>query len=424
MDPDAPKVAALHFGYADGLRAVAVAYVFLYHLVFVTPELGHHVRVADLLMAFDPVVMFFILSGFLLSGPYLKAYLRDGTDFPLTSGYAIARSLRTFPPYYVAIVTISLYLWFIHQPPTVLDFVSHALFFSNFSAATSQTLAGPLWTLGVDIQIYIALPIVAWCFFATTRRMAVDRRIVLLFSALGLVCVGCIAYRYYVLTVIKPVTWEEQIVYLHQLPGSAYIVAAGIGIRAFLETMTADLRKRLAGSFWLILGSAVCFFRPVAWAFDVHYDQILNVRIGSLEIGKAFASLEDLIAAVACDMVFLALAVAPTNPLTRLLSGRVFAFASAMSFSFYLYHMTVIDAFAGTHPHPSWTLCFRVTLLSLAVLLPICYVIYTFVETPFLKIKARLKRSKRPHVVDWSDVEKAGASVVDAQLFPGTSERV
>ncbi len=417
------KAAALHFGYADGLRALAVSYVFIYHMMITAPELGHHVRLADLVIAFDPVVMFFILSGFLLSGPFLKSYLRDGSEFPLISGYALARLLRAFPLYYVGIVTISLYLWFIHTPATWWDFISHAIFLSNFNPATAQTISGPLWTLGVDIQFYIALPIVAWFFYKYTRAVPKAKRIAILFYSLGLLCVACILYRYYILTVVRPATWEQEIVWLHQLPGSAYVLAAGIGVRAFLETTNAAVRQRLATWAWPILIASVCF-RPIGWAFDVHWDQILGLKLGAVPVGLALASVQDLISSVACVMVILVFAASPSNPLARLLSSRAFAVASQISFGFYIYHLTVITAFVGPNPHPSWPFFLKSTALSLAILLPMCYLLYTFIENPFLKIKSTVKRSKGPHVTDWSDVQKAGATVVDALHFPGTSEQV
>jgi hypothetical protein len=39
-------------------------------------------------------------------------------------------------------------------------------------------------------------------------------------------------------------------------------------------------------------------------------------------------------------------------------------------------------------------------------------------------MKTNVRRSKGPHVVDYSDVQKAGATVVDARHFPGTTEQV
>lgn len=419
----ATKVAALHFGYADGLRALAVIYVFIYHMGYAAaPPFGHSVRIADVLMAFNPVDMFFILSGFLLAGPFLRSYLHDGRDFPLVSGYAAARAYRCFPVYYVGLTIISLYLWFAHQPPTVWDVVSHALFIEDFSPSTAQTLSGPLWTLAVDVQFYIALPILFWFLYKYTRAQSRQRRIAILCWTLAAMTVASVAYRYIVQVTVDPETWEQQIVYLHQLPGMSCVLAAGIGARAFLETATAELRRRLLGSPWLLIAGALAL-HPIDWAFDVHYDRMMALRIGKFGIGTALFSISDFIAAIACVLVVLALAGSPANPISRLLSSRFFAFASTLSFAFYIFHETVLQAFTGRTPHPSWTLFAVSTALSLAVLVPLCYLEYRFVETPFLKIKSTLKRSKQVHVPDLSDVRRMGATVVDASLFPGTSEQ-
>ncbi len=415
------KHAALHFGYADGLRALAVIYVFIYHEMIAAPELGHGVRLADLLMAFNPVDMFFVLSGFLLSGPFLKSYFHDGRDFPLVGGYALARALRALPVYYVGLAIISAYLWFTHVPPSLWDVVSHVLFLHDFFSGTTQSISGPLWTLAVDIQFYIVLPIVAWYFFKYTRTSTRGKRIVLLFTALGAITVACIVYRYLVMLLVNPSSYEQQIVYLHQLPGAACIFAAGIAVRALLEAATPGVRLRLADSSWLLLLGVIAF-HPLDWALDAHYDQMLQLKLGTFGLGPALVAVGDPLGALACAMVILALA-GTANPIARLLSGRLFVFASSISFTFYVYHMTVIFAFAGRQPHPSWSLFIKSAALSLAVLVPLSYVLYLLVEKPFLELKSTVRRSKRTHLTDWSDVQKAGATIVDARLFPGTSEQ-
>jgi peptidoglycan/LPS O-acetylase OafA/YrhL len=414
---------ALYFAYADGLRALGVLYVFGYHLMFVTaPELPHHVQIADLLIAFDPVVMFFILSSYLLAGPYIKAYLRDGSDFPLTSGYAAARALRAFPPYYTGIVLIGIYLWAVHTPATWWDFVSHAIFVEGFSPATAQTLSGPLWTLAVDLQFYIVLPMLFWVLFSRTRTLPYPRRVAVLFWTLGAIALASIAYRWAAMAIVKPVTWEEEIVWLHQLPGSTAVLAMGMAARALLEVSTPATRAWMSRNTWTMIAGALAL-RPFGWLYEVHYDQLKALHAGPVHFGNFLVAMQDPISAVAAIAILLALVAGSHNPISRVLATRPVAFASSISLGIYMYHMTVITTLVGPHPVPSWPLFFKTLFLSTAILVPLCWFMHRFVEVPFLSIKANLKRAKSTHVVDLADVEKAGATLVDPRLFPATSEQ-
>jgi peptidoglycan/LPS O-acetylase OafA/YrhL len=419
---DKKKVAALHFGYADGLRALAVLYVFVYHTMIVAPSFGHSIRLCDLVLVFQPVDMFFILSAFLLSGPFIRSYLHDGRDFPLIGGYALARIYRCFPVYYVGITTITLFLCLVHTPPTVWDVVTHALFIEDFFPATTQSLSGPLWTLAVDVQFYIALPILFWYLYKATRSKTYAQRVPILYWTLAALTVACVVYRYVVQVTVTPNSWEAQIVWLHQLPGMTCVLTTGTAARAFLETASTKLRERVVSPFWWLIGGAFLIHIP-DWAYDAHYDLMLGLHVGSFNIGAPLFAMNDLIDAVGCVMVVLALAGSPANPVSRVLSGQFFARASTLSFAFYIFHETVLRAIVGQKPQPSWPLFFGSFALTFAILIPICILEYRFVETPFLKIKSTVKRSKQTHVPDWSDVQKMGAKVVDARLFPGTSEQ-
>jgi peptidoglycan/LPS O-acetylase OafA/YrhL len=135
-----------HLPALDGLRAVAVAIVMVYHagVDAVPGDLG--------------VTAFFVLSGFLITWLLLKEQKKTGR-VSLRSFY-LRRSLRIFPAYY-AFIAISMVLDFLLDDP-----------WSGFSIATAVTYTvnyrnaflghiGPIahaWSLAVEEQFYLLWP--------------------------------------------------------------------------------------------------------------------------------------------------------------------------------------------------------------------------------------------------------------------------
>jgi peptidoglycan/LPS O-acetylase OafA/YrhL len=394
---------------------------FLYHLMIVAPEWKHHLDLQVFIIAFDPVDMFFILSGFLLSGPFIKSYLKDGRDFPLVSGYITARALRALPMYLLGIVAISLYLCLVHRPPGLWDFISHLFFLEGFDPATTQTISGPLWTFAVDIQFYVVLPVFFWFLYKYTRRVPAEKRVAILFATLAAIAALSVLWRYLAFVLFSPMTWEQEIVYVHQLPGTAYVIAIGMATRAFLETATPAMRAWIGKRSWLLIALCIAV-RPINVIIDTHFEQTGALMFHGFHLGALILALLDFQASIVGVTLLLALACSLENPITRLLSSRPFAMASEISFGFYIYHLTVVTAIVGAHPQASWPNFFKTAALSLAILLPLCYLLFRFVESPFLRIKSTVKRSKSTGPGDLSDVVKAGATVVDTRTFPGASE--
>jgi peptidoglycan/LPS O-acetylase OafA/YrhL len=139
----APAHARARIPELDGLRAFAILAVFLHHAVY-----------APLLWA--GVDLFFVLSGFLISGILLRRKDLGQSYF----GYFYSRrAKRILAPYTLALVVTSLlfglawakyWYWF-------------AFFATNIGASKQQLILNgfsPLWSLGVEEQFYLFWPIV------------------------------------------------------------------------------------------------------------------------------------------------------------------------------------------------------------------------------------------------------------------------
>jgi peptidoglycan/LPS O-acetylase OafA/YrhL len=149
------KNGALRLGGLDTLRAAAIALVLMSHYMgFVSrqPTFGTVGKVG-----WAGVDLFFVLSGYLIGNQILSPLAR-GEAFSLKTFFA-RRLLRTLPNYYVV---LALYLLF----PAVLGGSGMASiwrflsFTQNFGLAYGQTFTHS-WSLCIEEQFYLLLPVVA-----------------------------------------------------------------------------------------------------------------------------------------------------------------------------------------------------------------------------------------------------------------------
>jgi peptidoglycan/LPS O-acetylase OafA/YrhL len=134
----------------DGLRAFSCLIVIAYHLHTVS---GFSFGVLDpFVRGLDTGVwMFFALSGYLLYKPFLTRRVD-------LVGYAIKRSARILPGYYLALVVLAL------MTGSRLP-IESPLAYLSLTAPYDIPLRGFLgnaWTLSVEVLFYVALPAIAW----------------------------------------------------------------------------------------------------------------------------------------------------------------------------------------------------------------------------------------------------------------------
>lgn len=167
----------------DGARAFACLLVVGYHISLITrdtrvwfPSLQPFVA-AFLLAGEAGVTLFFVLSGFLLFLPYARALLQ-ASAWPSARRFYLRRALRIIPAYYICLFALILlehreYL----QPNHWQQLVLFMTFFMDSSSATYQAINGPFWTLAVEWQFYLLLPLLVLGIRALSRRCASGRRL-------------------------------------------------------------------------------------------------------------------------------------------------------------------------------------------------------------------------------------------------------
>ncbi|HEV2952787.1 MAG TPA: acyltransferase, partial [Candidatus Dormibacteraeota bacterium] len=154
----------------DGLRAVAATWVVLFHMrAFSGAQFGGVLRPVDLLIRSGStgVSLFLVLSGFCLYVPFAA-----GRQDRFKSGaFFIRRARRLMPAYYVSLLaTMAIVLiggtrlnFSAMDLPTILwQSVAHIFMLHSLFPSTFYALNGAYWSLGLEWQLYLALPFLIW----------------------------------------------------------------------------------------------------------------------------------------------------------------------------------------------------------------------------------------------------------------------
>lgn len=167
--PDAPaRSVAL-----DVLRGAAALMVLVWHAYPVSASgdfaPGWGLAFADTGLGQGGVTLFFVLSGFLIGGPFLEARL-GLRRAPNLRAYALRRAARIVPAYWLALVGMTGVLgYFSLQAPTGKQLILHALFVQNWVPGEANGFFPPGWTLGVEALFYVVLPLGVLGLLRTTR---------------------------------------------------------------------------------------------------------------------------------------------------------------------------------------------------------------------------------------------------------------
>src|SRR6185437_6770293 len=134
----------------DTLRAAAIILVYIYHLGFIA-----HKPVFDI--GWIGVDLFFVLSGYLI-GNQIFTDIAHKRTFSFKT-FMMRRLWRTLPNY---IVVLALYIWIdgFHDHQILPPLWKMLTFTANFGLRTGTAFSHS-WSLCVEEQFYLALPIIA-----------------------------------------------------------------------------------------------------------------------------------------------------------------------------------------------------------------------------------------------------------------------
>lgn len=323
----------------NGLRALAVLAVVFYHF-----------RIAGFAGGFVGVDIFFVISGFLMTKIILSAHAAG--RFSL-SGFYLARAKRIVPALLVMVALLLIVAWFLPLTPyEYKQLAKHArdsaLFVSNhtyareagyFAAASHEKWLLHTWSLSVEWQFYLLLPIL---FLAFQKIRAGANARYLLLAILIASFVACVA----------PFGFRTETTFF-LLPFRAWELVAG-GL-TYLFTEQRRLPQRVASG--------------MAWT------SVLALVLAAMQLSSAEAwpGWRTLLPIVASCLI-----IAARHDCNPLLANRAAQWIGLRSYSIYLWHWPFVVALGlyGWQDNP-WAI-----MAALAVTLAAGALSYQFVEIP------------------------------------------
>jgi len=154
----APPPGNPRFPLFDSLRAIAALSVLSFHAAAIAGALERGFAGNMLAMLSRGVILFFVISGFLLYRPFVAARAH-GRPHPDVARYARRRVLRIVPAYWVALTALAVFPGI----PGVFgdDWWRYYLFLQLYSESTFTGGIAVAWTLCVEVSFYLLLPLYA-----------------------------------------------------------------------------------------------------------------------------------------------------------------------------------------------------------------------------------------------------------------------
>jgi peptidoglycan/LPS O-acetylase OafA/YrhL len=348
----------------DLLRGVAALSVVLFHLwLYARPQPSAAVHGAiDALWSAGRLglVLFFVLSGYLLYRPWVLAR-RGEARRPGLATYLRCRTARVLPAYYLALGGSILLLAGAAGTPGVRlappeHLVLFALFAQNLSAETIMKLDPPMWTLAVEVGFYLVLPLLSALMMRTRRPVAVP-----------LLAIGAgLAYNWAIAGDGLSQPWTKALPALLPLFGVgmliAHLPAGGFGRRAR----------------WPLVGlAAILVAGDAAW--HQQGAGVLGLVVRDLPAAAGFA--------------LLIVGVRHADP-ARNLIGRGLAWVGTVSFGLYLWHVPVIWSLRSVRLLPLDPVAALPLVLALS--LGLAAGSWYLVEQPMMRIVRVGARRSRP----------------------------
>ena len=419
----------------DGVRAIACLAVLAFHMNLVStgfhlwqPLLSIHTVIGTLTyfatsiawFGESGVILFFLLSGFLLFLPFAKALLFD-SPWPSLRRFYIRRIFRILPGYYAALFLIALFIHPQFLSPVNWHYLWIFLTFQmNF--ALSQYINGPFWTLAIEFQFYLLLPILAWLFSLLVRRGTTRWRLLKLTFCLFLMIAWGLFTRYWSVYISNTSTSDfliphrvsiALIPYIYSDTGRYSEVFAVGMLACMVYTYTQYAPSRPSWHTWmhrlsplmltmgLALFSFLCFwhfyFIDITPRYFATFPRsyvvfpLLDPHILRIVIHH-WGELQALGYALSYGFCLLTLLYGSTK-LKRLFECSLLRWIASISFSLYMWHLPFLGIFGNVVGHnlqrQGWSPLAEYGVLwcwTLVVIIPVSAMLYRWIEQPGIRV--------------------------------------
>jgi peptidoglycan/LPS O-acetylase OafA/YrhL len=359
------SVPAGRVGSLTGIRAVAATLVMLTHAAYTTGKYTHgYVGLVYSRMEIG-VPIFFVLSGFLLFRPWVRASA-TGTDAPSVRRYAWHRVRRIMPAYVVTVLAA----YFIYHFRTAGPNPGHTwmglfrnltftqIYTDNYLFSYLHQGLTQMWSLAVEVAFYVALPVLAYLLLVVLCRRR--WRPALLLGGLAVVAL------------VTP-AWLVLVHTTHWLPDGA-----GLWLPTYLA--------------WFVGGMALAALREMrvrAYAVICVPLALVCYFIASTPIAGAPTTspseLREALAKAAFYGVIATLAVAPLalgdhGWYARLLASRPMVFLGDISYEIFLIHLVTMElVMVEILRFPIYTgSMFWLFVVTMLVTIPLAWLLHRF----------------------------------------------
>lgn len=345
----------------DGIRGIAALWVLTAHASYqsLLPPILNFKGAGR-----GGVVIFFFLSAFLISAPFLQSP-RATLQWRSWLGYGVRRLMRIVPLYYLVLVAA----FYFHLNPFDKDASSSALL-GHLSFRQGWSL---FWTIVVEMRFYLVLPVLLLLIAGVSVTVKHGRVLSGLAALAWIVCVN--------LGVIDHGFARTLGIDKHAPVFIAGVLTALVLSGPRLHPNTPGFRIANECLAWvsvlaiLVLSIPAIYFRitrgiPVSdyVATSTQYEAFWDARIPwiGLVFGVLFFSLAN-----------------GNSVLAKVLACKPLAWAGQVSFGIYLLHLFVFEAFASVRQ-------FERLLAALAACLALAFIAHRTVEAPMIDLGRRL----------------------------------
>lgn len=415
----------------DGVRALAFLLVFDFHInhAGVWGD-GNNPWISALFsVGRTGVTLFFILSGFLLFLPYTQALLFE-KDWPPPKIYYIRRILRIFPAYFFSLFILVMFTQpsFI-QPHNWRLFVHFLTFTMGYS--NSGLINGPYWTLAVEFQYYLILPLIALGILGLTRLVRPEKRLWVIVGSLIAMIIWGLVTDYYgayfvshpdqtfliprtLLNVVLFVVYGDHSKFLEDFAVGMLIA---VGYLSIMNSPRKDLyllkMRRLLP--WLLI-LFIALFVYVAMA---NYTLPFAPRVLQFQ---SFPWMNEFAFALCYGYLVTAVLFNRSDGwLVRVFSWTPLRWLGLISYSLYIWHRPLIQIFAA-NLGPSLRLLHPVLTVSLfwvitfTVIVVFCFVLFVLIEKPGMRLSEKLRQQIMRQEAMSDPITSSSQSLVDTVI--------
>ena len=328
----------------DVLRCLAVLLVVGFHLPYYNlwGRLG-----------WIGVDLFFVLSGFLISGLLFQEYKNTGSI--KLKRFLIRRGLKIYPSFYLLMAMTLVLSFFDHSPSLRNQSIISSVFALGYYTGTPHAIVAHTWSIAVEEHFYVLLPLLLLLLIARAPKRDPFRAIPVLFCILVVVS---FTFRWFTL----PSTIDARMT--HMRVDSLF---AGVTL-GYLYHFRRTFFDKLTGHYALGLAFLACI--PAALLPQRNHT-MQTFGLTGLLLGFSF-------------LVAWAVVRTPKSSLARALAKPAAAIGF-YSYSIYLWHTALLYLFIDRPAHP-----FLVFWTYVAVCIAVGIAMSHLVEVPYLALRDRI----------------------------------